>query len=242
MTHHLDVSVVSATWGNYWSRFSRRWLDALQNLLLPPGEVVIASDAPLTGIPSNIRVIPAEPPYFYDAWFQAIAAASRPFVFMCALDDELMPTALCNIPPVQDVVYGPQLQLSPLQPPTTLGPDPDGFRKILTSPRQVRFPCSGWNIFRRETYLAYPQRRTVWADWIMAMELKYHHARVSFDSEVRSIYHLHPGQHSVSQGHVEARRNVELFRRDLVSHRVIPGLEWPPRLANTPYSPPKPPQ
>jgi len=215
-----EVAIVTTAWGDYWDRFGARWVASVEALDDAPGEVIVASDR-LLDVPAGWRVVTAAQPYFLDAWFWGIHRAHSPFIFMCGLDDEVTPNAMTDLPDMGDVVYGPQEAGGRIH-----APRPDGWERILDDTEEW-FPCMGWNLMRRDVYLKYPQRRVVWADWLMAMELKYNKVDVRFDDVVRQRYNLHDGQHSRSEGR-DPIKNVVKFRRLVREGRVLPGLEWPP--------------
>lgn len=219
-----EVAIVTTAWGDYWSRFGGRWVAAVQALEHAPAEVIVASDERLA-LPDGWVCIPARKPYFLDAWFGAIQRASSPWIFMCGLDDEPTPNAMTDLVLEGDVIYGPQITDDG----TAHGPNPSGWETILNFDGGW-FPCTGWNLMRRDVYLQYPQRRAVWADWMMACELRYHNVDVRFQDTVRQIYHLHPDQHSRSDKG-QSRKRIEEFKRMLATGRVVPGLDWPPVLS-----------
>lgn len=215
-----DVAIVTTAWGDYWDRFGDRWMQSVLALEDTPGEVIIASDR-LLDVPDGWRVVTAVEPHFLDAWYWAIHRAHSPLIFMCGLDDEVTPNAMTDLPEVWDVVYGPQMAGDKIH-----GPNREGWERILEETEDW-FPCTGWNLIRRDIYLKYPQRRVVWADWIMAMEFKYHGVDVRFDDTIRQRYNLHDGQHSRSQS-MKPLVNIRKYRPYIKAGRVLPGLEWPP--------------
>ena len=215
-----DVTLISASWGNYFARFGRDWLASVAALDPQPAKIIVATDR-LLPLDGRFTQIDAPKPYHWEALNAAVRAADTEWVASLMLDDTMPSDGLADIDRSGDVEASYAL----------------ASNGALMRPKQVRwqnimsddwYPLSGYQVIRRDVWLRFPYRPVVWADWVQALEWKEAGIQVRFHERVRQHYRLHEGQHSNPSDLAEARANIELVKKMIREGGVKPGNEWPP--------------
>lgn len=215
-----DVTLFSASWGNYFARFGRDWLASIAALDPQPAKIIIATDR-LLPLDQRFTQIEARKPYDWDAFNGAVEAADTEWVAGLALDDGLAPDAFANIIRSGDVEVSYALASNG----ALMRPKQDRWQNIMS---EHGFPLSGYQIVKRDVWLRFPLRPVVWPDWVQALEWKAAGVRVEFHERVKQHYRLHTEQHSNATDAVAARANIEMVKQMIRDGGVKPGNEWPP--------------
>jgi hypothetical protein len=202
----------------YWEKFGKQYVAMIEAMNPQPDEVILSSLVPLP-VPSSIRNIITKE-LFWDGVNEAVEASSCDWVVPAGVDQIMLPDALVGLDRDCDVIsiagrtqHGESFQASP-----------DGYAGILTSTTN---PMAGMTVMRRNVHLAYPARRSMYADWIQWMEFRKAGLRVEFDTTQRFIHWRHPEAVSF-QPHPQGEADVALFRSLINDHEIVPGQEFPP--------------
>lgn len=215
-----DLTLVSASWGNYFARFGREWLASIAALDPQPARIIVATDR-LLPLPEHFVQVDAPKPYHWEAINAAVQAADTEWVSGLMLDDTVPADAFVDIDRSGDVEAS-----------WALASNGD-----LMKPKQARwndimaynwYPLSGYQIIRRDVFLRFPYRPVVWADWVQALEWKAAGIQVRFTERVRQHYRLHAEQHSNAKDFGMAKGNIELVKMMIANGGIKPGNEWPP--------------
>jgi hypothetical protein len=214
------VSLWTFCWGDYWDRYSQRWIESVKALDPAPLEVVVGSDRVLD-LPDGWRQVPISEPFMWDGALK-VAEACRGEWLAGVMMDDLMPSdALVDLDLSGDVEC-------------SVAVDSTGFRMVPTRERYENclnepwYPLSGYQIIRRDVFLRIPMRPVVWADWVLSFEWWQANLDVRFSDRVRYLYQLSPEQNSNVKDSGAAMKNIELMKRLVREGGVKPGAVWPP--------------
>ena len=185
-----------------------------------PDEIIVSSLVPLD-VPSWIRNIITKE-LFWDGIKEAVELSSCDWVVPAGVDQIMLPDSLVGLDRDCDVIsIAGRTQNDQL-----FQADPDGYERILTIPIN---PMSGMTISSRDSFLAFPTRRSPYSDWIQWMEYRKSGLNVQFDTTQRFIHWRHAEAMSLKPN-PQGEADVALFRDLINEHEVVPGLEFPPEI------------
>jgi hypothetical protein len=94
----VDVTIITAVYGDKYNHFIDGWFEAIENLELKPKQVLMGTDqyrnANCKQIIRNTDGIKWRSPFF---WNECAKAAKTSWVWVCDIDDRLKPNALNNL-------------------------------------------------------------------------------------------------------------------------------------------------
>lgn len=224
MTRRVDnLTIISASWGDYFETFGDGWLKSLAALDPQPAHIVVATDRTLP-LPSHFEQVPIRKPYFWESVNCAVEAAQTEWIAGLMLDDRQPPDALEDIDMTEDVEASIAIDSNgrPMRPQLARWND------IMD---REWFPLSGYQIIKRDVFLRFPYRPVEWPDWIQALEWKAAGVRVRFSERVRQHYTLHPRQNSRPADMKVALDRIDLVKSMIRNGGIKPGNVWPPEAA-----------
>lgn len=204
----------------YWERFGQTFSTMLEEMSPRADEVIIASLVPLD-VPSFIKNIPTKE-LFWDGCYDATLASETDWIVPVGIDMIVKPDGLTNFDYDCDVVSIAGV-LSDGRP---FKADPTGYQNIMDIDHN---PMSGMPVIRRNIAVAFPPRRSPYADWIMWMEFHKAKLRVEFDEQVRFIHVRHPDAISYNPN-MQGEADVRLMRSLLKDHDFARTMDFPPHL------------
>lgn len=202
----------------YWDKFGGQYIAMIEAMNPQPDEVIVASLVPLD-VPAFIcNIITKE--LFWDGIYEAVQESSCDWVVLAGVDQIMLPEGLVDLDRDCDVIaisgrtqYGQLCEANP-----------DGYQRILTSENN---PMGGMTVVRRDVYLAYPWRRSMYSDWIQWMQFRKADMRVEFDTTQRFIHWRHPEAISFLP-YPQGEADASLFRTFINHYEIVPGQDFPP--------------
>ena len=204
----------------YWNKFGGQYVAMIEAMNPQPDEVIIASLVPLNVPPFIRNIITKE--LFWDGIYEAVQASSCDWVVLAGVDQIMLPDGLVGLDRDCDAIsiagstqHGELFQANP-----------DGYERILTSTNN---PMGGMTVVKRDVYLAYPWRRSMYSDWIQWMQFRKVNIHVQFDTTQRFIHWRHPEAISF-QPYPQGESDAALFRNFINHYQIVPGQDFPPLL------------
>jgi hypothetical protein len=216
-----NLTLIGASWGaEYFERWGDRWLASILALDPAPAQIVVATDRELP-LPSHFKQVRAEQPYHWEAFNGAARAVETEWLCGLALDDTLPPDALQDIDMSGDVEASWALDSNG----TLMKPRQEKWMNILN---EDWYPLSGYQIIKRDVFLAFPYRPIEWPDWVQALEWRDAGIQVRFTERVRQNYTLHADQHSRVRNYEVAMARIRMAKQMIMTRGMKPGNCWPP--------------
>lgn len=186
----MSIAVVATCYGDYWERFSERWLASIEALDPRPAQVILVTDVlrPLAGI-DNI-VIGSR--HMSDYWNVGVKYASAEWVALSGFDDEWLPDAMEPFDTDAGVYSYPTILAGEREGVWRYG---GGYDAITTDGDN---PMVGGYFHRREVLERFPLRRLAYSDWAQFCELSRAGVRIEFSNRPRHIFHRHPSAFSLT--------------------------------------------
>jgi hypothetical protein len=225
---HNSLTVITTCWGDYWEKYGKKWLEIVTNLDPQPAEILFVSrdDIDLPDLPNLTHIIDKNlgPANWYTGY---VRFASKEWVTMFTLDDQMPLNGFANLKLEGDVVIGPCRNIgdSRYHMVDIHMPSLESYDKIF---EYEHYPLTGWAIFKREILLKIPSRPIDWEDWALFLELRQHNVDVRIDPTIRNYYFHHENQRSKNINK-DTPFQIYYLKQVLPSGRVIPAAEWPPR-------------
>jgi len=182
------VTLCTAVWGDYWARFGRSYIAAIERMNPPPREVVIVSKEPLEVSAWIKQYRPQSDTPMGDWYNEAVEHATNEWVVCLGVDDTFLIDGLDGL-----ALEGEAVAIGGIEHGAPWLPDESGYRDILTIPHN---PMRGGVIFRRDTFLRFPWRRMRWSDWAQWLEFNHAGVDVRFDLRPRFHHRRHAGANS----------------------------------------------
>lgn len=216
----VPISLATASWGTYWSKFGEEFLAAIQSMDPLPAEVVLVTDAIVTSHQSWLRVLqPVSNVPMWDWFNEAVAACRTEWIICVGVDDLWLPNGLFDLN-----LDGHAVQFAGLENGRLWEPKEHDYNQLHLIDNN---PMAGGTVFRREVFLRHPWRRSVAADHLQWIELQNQGIVVRFDNRPRFNHRRHADAHSIAPL-AESDLHVRQLKWWLRNGVVEPGAEWPP--------------
>lgn len=210
----MNVSIVSACWGNYWQRFGKEFCDSIESLNTKPHEVIVVSDC-IADYPEWLKVIyPFSSVRKWDWLNEAVLHATGEWVWLLGIDDLAYAHGLDGI-----VFEGDVIAIGATENGKSWIPDQLKWNSLLFESGN---PMAGGMICKRSAYLRYPLRNTTYSDWMQWLEMRHSGVDVRFDQRERFIHRKHADANSFAIDE-NGLREIENFKRHLIGAKLNLG-------------------
>jgi hypothetical protein len=210
-----DITVVATCYGDYWEKFSARWLASIATLDPAPAEIILVSDVPHT-VP-GVRNIVIGPAHMADYWNVGAWAADTTWVSLSGFDDVWMPDAMTPFDTTADVYGFPVMMAGLMSGPFAYGGGFDSIRHVGHNPMLGDF------FYRTDLLLRMPLRQIGYMDWAHFCEMQYFGRTFDAGGPIRATKMRHPAAFSLVNDPT-CQRELDAFKVRLNAGLITEGV------------------
>ena len=215
------VAIISPFEQNYWDRFGEGFIASIEALTVKPQEVILVTRARVD-VPSWWKVVPYWDDRIWPCVNVGVREASAEWCTHLPVDDTMDPNFFDGL-----VLQGDAVNVRGRWNGGLCYGTSDQYHNLLNMGNNG---MPGLAVIRRKTWLKIPYRSHKYVDWVHWCEMRSHNVEASFDSRCVWTWVRHDDA-LTAQPDRQAEQDVVEFCRLLKSGRVIPGEDWPPKLA-----------
>ena len=218
----MSLCIMTMAYGDYWSEWSKQWLDNLESVDPKPDHVMLLSDEK-KNVPNWIENIVLGRRHMSQYANVAAQISEQDWICWHGLDDMFLPDAFLPFDESGDVYAYPHL-LGGIR--EGIAQYVGGYETMYSLPYN---PMLGGFFHRRSTVLEIPYRKYGYMDEVQFCEMAWFKKTVVFSEKPRSIWYRHDKAHAMWHNDL-FRDEANDFKQKLMAGLIERGVPEKDRL------------